>query len=147
MGPGMPSSTTWCIPSWAPQGAAKRMKAAGEADNRRNQCRAPTGHSQERRLLRRRGAQNAFLRAAGLELARDHIAVAATAQNYIENDTYYPPELLKDERFLSRMQEVVPAQHIGDPEATADLALFLATEAQFMPGQIFPLSGGWTTTL
>ena len=73
--------------------------------------------------------------------------MAAIAQNYIENDTYYPPELLKDERFLSRMREVVPAQHIGDPSATADLALFLATEAQFMPGQIFPLAGGWTTTL
>ena len=129
------------------RGAAKREGRRRGQDNRRNQCRTLRGIPKNGAYCAARGAQNAFLRAAGLELARDHIAVAAIAQNYIENDTYYPPELLKDERFLSRMREVVPAQHIGDPKATADLALFLATEAQFMPGQIFPLSGGWTTTL
>jgi 2-keto-3-deoxy-L-fuconate dehydrogenase len=130
------------------RGAAKRMKAAGGGRIIAVTSAAPLrGIPKNGAYCAARGAQNAFLRAAGLELARDHISVAAIAQNYIENDTYYPPELLKDERFLSRMREVVPAQHIGDPKATADLALFLATEAQFMPGQIFPLAGGWTTTL
>jgi len=130
------------------RGAAKRMKDAGGGRIIAVTSAAPLrGIPKNGAYCAARGAQNAFLRAAGLELARDHIAVAAIAQNYIENDTYYPPELLKDERFLSRMREVVPAQHIGDPSATADLALFLATEAQFMPGQIFPLAGGWTTTL
>lgn len=94
-----------------------------------------------------RGAQNAFLRAAGLELARDGVMVCAIAQNYIENDTYYPPGLTEDPAFLERMREVVPEQRVAPPAATAELALFLATDAQFMPGQIFPLAGGWTTTL
>jgi 2-keto-3-deoxy-L-fuconate dehydrogenase len=94
-----------------------------------------------------RGAQNAYLRAAGLELARDDILVTAIAQNYVENDTYYPPGLTEDETFLARMRGVVPAQRLGQPEETAALALFLATEAGFMPGQIVPLAGGWATTL
>jgi 2-keto-3-deoxy-L-fuconate dehydrogenase len=94
-----------------------------------------------------RGAQNAFLRAAGLELARDGVLVTAIAQNYVENDTYYPPGLTEDEQFLSRMRAVVPMQRLGRAEETAALALFLATEAGFVPGQIFPLAGGWTTTL
>ena len=94
-----------------------------------------------------RGAQNAFLRASGLELARDDVLVTAIAQNYVENDTYYPPGLTVDEAFLARMRGVVPAQRLGEPTETAALALFLATEAGFMPGQIIPLAGGWTTTL
>lgn len=94
-----------------------------------------------------RGAQNAYLRAAGLELARNNILVCAIAQNYVANDTYYPPGLTEDASFLQRMRAVVPAGRIGDPEETAALALFLASEAGFMPGQIFPLAGGWTTTL
>ena len=94
-----------------------------------------------------RGAQNAYLRAAGIELARDGVLVTAIAQNYIANDTYYPPGLTEDEAFLERMRAVVPARRLGEPEETASMALFLATEAGFVPGQIFPLAGGWTTTL
>ena len=60
---------------------------------------------------------------------------------------YYPPGLTEDETFLKRMRGVVPAQGLGQPEETAALALFLATEAGFMPGQIIPLAGGWSTTL
>ena len=48
-----------------------------------------------------RGAQNSFIKAVGLELARSNIQVNAIAQNYIHNDTYYPDDLLKDEKFLS----------------------------------------------
>ena len=94
-----------------------------------------------------RGAQNAYLRAAGLELARENVLVTAIAQNYVANDTYYPPGLEQDETFLKRMRGVVPQQRLGEPAETAALALFLATEAGFMPGQVFPLAGGWTTTL
>ena len=94
-----------------------------------------------------RGAQNAYLRAAGLELARNDILVCAIAQNYVANDTYYPPGLTEDPQFLQRMRGVVPAGRIGEPAETAALALFLASEAGFMPGQIIPLAGGWTTTL
>ena len=46
-----------------------------------------------------RGAQNAFIKAVGLELARDQIQVNAIAQNYINNDTYYPDDLIEIRSF------------------------------------------------
>jgi 2-keto-3-deoxy-L-fuconate dehydrogenase len=42
-----------------------------------------------------RGAQNGFIKAVGLELARSNIQVNAIAQNYINNDTYYPDDILE----------------------------------------------------
>jgi len=128
--------------------AAKTMKAAGSGRIVGMTSAAPLrGIPRNSAYCAARGAQNAYLRAAGLELARDEILVTAIAQNYVENDTYYPPGLTEDETFLKRMRGVVPAQRLGQPEETAALALFLATDANFMPGQIIPLSGGWATTL
>lgn len=128
--------------------AAASMKAAGGGRIIGMTSAAPLrGIARNSAYCAARGAQNAFLRASGLELARDGILVTAIAQNYVENDTYYPPGLTEDEQFLARMRGVVPAQRLGDPAETAALALFLATEAGFMPGQIIPLAGGWTTTL
>ena len=127
---------------------AKTMKAAGGGRIIGMTSAAPLrGIPRNSAYCAARGAQNAYLRAAGLELARDGILVTAIAQNYVENDTYYPPGLTEDEQFLARMRAVVPAQRLGQPEETAALALFLATEANFMPGQIIPLAGGWATTL
>ena len=128
--------------------AARTMKPAGEGRILGMTSAAPLrGIPRNAAYCAARGAQNAYLRAAGLELARDGVLVTAIAQNYVENDTYYPPGLTEDEQFLARMRAVVPAQRLGRPEETAALALFLATEAGFVPGQIFPLAGGWTTTL
>jgi 2-keto-3-deoxy-L-fuconate dehydrogenase len=128
--------------------AAGRMKAAGGGRIIGMTSAAPLrGIPRNAAYCAARGAQNAFLRAAGLELARDQVLVTAIAQNYVANDTYYPPGLTEDETFLERMRQVVPARRVGDPAETAALALFLATEAGFVPGQIFPLAGGWTTTL
>ncbi|HSG88243.1 MAG TPA: SDR family oxidoreductase [Pseudomonadales bacterium] len=128
--------------------ASRDMKAAGTGRIIGMTSAAPLrGIPRTSAYCAARGAQNAYLRAAGLELARDGILVTAIAQNYVHNDTYYPPGLTEDEQFLQRMRAVVPAQRIGDPAETAALALFLATEAGFMPGQIIPLAGGWTTTL
>nr|AMQ13571.1 halohydrin dehalogenase [synthetic construct] len=128
--------------------AAKTMKGAGGGRIIGMTSAAPLrGIPRNSAYCAARGAQNAYLRAAGLELARDGVLVTAIAQNYVENDTYYPPGLTEDEQFLARMRGVVPAQRLGQPEETAALALFLATEAGFVPGQVFPLAGGWTTTL
>ncbi|MEE4298673.1 MAG: SDR family oxidoreductase [Pseudomonadales bacterium] len=128
--------------------AAKAMKTSGSGRIIGMTSAAPLrGIPRNAAYCAARGAQNAYLRSAGLELARDGVLVTAIAQNYVENDTYYPPGLTEDEQFLTRMRTVVPAQRLGQPEETAALALFLATEAGFVPGQIFPLAGGWTTTL
>lgn len=94
-----------------------------------------------------RGAQNAFVRAAGIEVARHNVQINAIAQNYVENVTYYPPELLADEDLMQRMLKVIPAKRLGKGEETAYLAAFLASDrSNFIVGQIFPFAGGWITT-
>lgn len=94
-----------------------------------------------------RGAQNAFVRAAGLEIARHNIQMNAIAQNYIENPTYYTEKMLADEELMKRMMKVIPARRLGKGYETAELALFLASEnSNFIVGQIIPFAGGWTTT-
>ena len=94
-----------------------------------------------------RGAQNAFIRSVGLEVASDNVQVNAVAQNYVENDTYYPPELVNNPDMLARMTAAVPAGRLAKPEESAALALFLASnESDFIVGQVVPFAGGWATT-
>lgn len=91
-----------------------------------------------------RGAQNAFVRAVGLELAAYNVQVNAIAQNYVHNQSYYPPDLVATERFQKHLARNVPAQRLGRGEETAELALFLASNnSDFMVGQIIPFAGGW----
>lgn len=92
-----------------------------------------------------RAAQNAYVRSAGHELARHNVRLNAVAQNFIANDTYYPPEVLANERFQERLKREVPAQRIGRPEETAELALFLlSANATFLFGQVISNDGGWS---
>jgi 2-keto-3-deoxy-L-fuconate dehydrogenase len=92
-----------------------------------------------------RAAQNAFVRSAGHELAAHGVRCNAVAQNFVENDTYYPASLLDDERFRQRLRREVPARRLGRPEETAELALFLATDASsFISGQVISNDGGWS---
>lgn len=93
-----------------------------------------------------RGAQNGFLKAVGLELARSNIQVNAIAQNYINNDTYYPNDILDNAKFLDHLKRNVPTNKIGEAEETAELAAYLANEKnKHMIGQVIPLAGGWVT--
>ena len=93
-----------------------------------------------------RGAQNGFIKAAGMELARSNIQVNAIAQNYINNDTYYPDDLLQNEKFLQHVKKNVPTNKVGAASETAELAAYLASEScNHMVGQIIPLAGGWVT--
>jgi 2-keto-3-deoxy-L-fuconate dehydrogenase len=92
-----------------------------------------------------RAAQNAFVRSAGHDLARHGVRLNAIAQNFVANDTYYPPEIMENERFVSRLQTEVPARRLGDPAETAELALFLAGDTStFIFGQILSQDGGWS---
>lgn len=93
-----------------------------------------------------RGAQNGFIKAVGLELARSNIHANAIAQNYINNNTYYPDDLLDNEKFLDHVKRNVPTNKVGAAEETAELAAYLACErCTHMVGQIIPLAGGWVT--
>jgi 2-keto-3-deoxy-L-fuconate dehydrogenase len=94
-----------------------------------------------------RGAQNAFVRAAGIESARHNVQINAVAQNYVENDTYYTKEMLADETLMARMKRAIPAGRLAKGSESAELALFLASDkSDFIVGQIIPFAGGWTTT-
>ena len=93
-----------------------------------------------------RGAQNGFIKAVGLELARSNIQVNAIAQNYINNNTYYPDDIIENEKFLEHVKRSVPTNEIGAASETAQLAAYLSREdCRHMVGQIIPLAGGWTT--
>lgn len=93
-----------------------------------------------------RGAQNGFIKAVGLELARSNIQVNAIAQNYVNNNSYYPDDILDDLKFLEHVKRNVPTNRIAGAEETAELAAYLASDrCTHMAGQIIPFAGGWTT--
>lgn len=93
-----------------------------------------------------RGAQNGFIKAVGLELARSNVHVNAIAQNYINNNTYYPDDILDNEKFLDHVKRNVPTNKVGAASETAELAAYLASErCNHMVGQIIPLAGGWVS--
>lgn len=94
-----------------------------------------------------RGAQNAFVRAVGLELAKSNVQFNAIAQNYISNDTYYPDDFVANEKFRVHLNDFVPTKKVAEGSETAELALYLASDqCTHMVGQVIPFSGGWTTT-
>ncbi|MCY4265907.1 MAG: SDR family oxidoreductase [Gammaproteobacteria bacterium] len=93
-----------------------------------------------------RSAQNGFIKAVGMELARSNIQINAIAQNYINNDTYYPDQLLNEAKFVDHLNRNVPTQKVAAAAETAELAAYLASDnCTHMVGQILPLAGGWIT--
>lgn len=94
-----------------------------------------------------RGAQNSFVRAVGLELAKANVQVNAIAQNYVRNNTYYPDDMLEKDSFKSHLQQMVPSKTVAQSRETAQLALYLAgPHSTHMVGQVIPFAGGWSTT-
>ena len=93
-----------------------------------------------------RGAQNAFIRATGIEFAASNVQINAIAQNYVSNPAYFPDDLVATERFQNHLQRNVPIRRIAKAEESAELALFLASgNSDFMVGQVVPFAGGWAT--
>ena len=94
-----------------------------------------------------RGAQNAFIRATGLEYAPQGVQINAVAQNYVSNPEYYPDELVASERFRKHLARNVPTRRVAESWESAELALFLASDkSDFIVGQVVPFSGGWVTS-
>ncbi|MFP6809309.1 MAG: SDR family oxidoreductase [Pseudomonadales bacterium] len=94
-----------------------------------------------------RGAQNAFVRAAGLEFAAANVQINAIAQNYVSNPVYYPEELVASEKFQKHLARNVPIKRVATEREQAELSLFLSSNnSDFIVGQIIPFSGGWVTT-
>ncbi len=91
-----------------------------------------------------RGAQLAYVQAIGVELAPMNIQVNAIAQNFVDNPTYFPPEVQANPRFIERMKREVPLGRLVKAEEDAEFAAYLCSpKADCFVGQVFPMSGGW----
>jgi 2-keto-3-deoxy-L-fuconate dehydrogenase len=91
-----------------------------------------------------RGAQLAYVQALGVEAAPHNVQVNAIAQNFVDNPTYFPPEVQANARFQERLQREVPLGRLVSAREDAQFAAYLCSEAaDCFVGQAFPVSGGW----
>jgi 2-keto-3-deoxy-L-fuconate dehydrogenase len=93
-----------------------------------------------------RGAQLAYIQTVGLEAAPHNVQVNAIAQNFVDNPTYFPPELQANPAFQERLRRDVPLGRLVSAREDALFAAYLCSEAaSCFVGQVFPVSGGWVT--
>jgi 2-keto-3-deoxy-L-fuconate dehydrogenase len=91
-----------------------------------------------------RGAQLAYVQAVGVELAGHNVQVNAIAQNFVENPTYFPPEVQANPRFQERLAREVPLGRLVSAREDALFAAYLCSSAaDCFVGQVFPVCGGW----
>jgi 2-keto-3-deoxy-L-fuconate dehydrogenase len=91
-----------------------------------------------------RGAQLAYVQALGVEMAPHHVQVNAIAQNFVDNPTYFPPEVQANPRFQERLQREVPLGRLVAAHEDAAFCAYLASAAaDCFVGQVFPMCGGW----
>ena len=95
-------------------------------------------------MVRARGAQHAYVKSVGVEVAPHNVQVNATGQIFVENPTYFPADYVQSEALKERLKEV-PAGRLATGHEAAAFILFLAgPESDFFCGQIFAYAGGWT---
>lgn len=91
-----------------------------------------------------RGAQLAYVQAVGVEVAVHNIQVNAIAQNFVDNPTYFPPEVQANPRFQERLKREVPLGRLVGANEDAEFAAYLCSDAaNCFVGQVFPVCGGW----
>ena len=86
-----------------------------------------------------KGGLNTFTKALAKELAPSNIQVNAIACGCI--DTAMNQCFSAEERLA--LEEEIPAGRFGTPEEVAALTYTLATDCNYMTGQIITLDGGW----
>lgn len=91
-----------------------------------------------------RGAQLAYVQAVGVELAPHNVQVNAIAQNFVDNPTYFPPQVQANPRFQERLAREVPLGRLVSAREDAMFAAYLCSRAaDCFVGQVFPVCGGW----
>ncbi len=91
-----------------------------------------------------RGAQLAYIRAVGVEVARHNVQVNAIAQNFVDNPTYFPESVQANPAFQERLKREVPLGRLVSAEEDARFAAYLCSDAaDCFVGQVFPVCGGW----
>lgn len=93
-----------------------------------------------------RGTQLAYVQAVGVELAPHNVQVNAIAQNFVDNPTYFPPDVQANPRFRERLAREVPLGRLVAAREDALFAAYLCSDAaDCFVGQVFPVCGGWVT--
>lgn len=93
-----------------------------------------------------RGAQLAYVQAVGVEVAPHNVQVNAIAQNFVDNPTYFPPDVQANPRFQERLKREVPLGRLVGANEDAEFAAYLCGDsASCFVGQVFPVCGGWVT--
>lgn len=88
-----------------------------------------------------KGAQNAFVKGLGQELAPSHIRVNAVAPGLIQ--TKMNEHLTLED--LQALENDIPMGRAGTPDEVADAAGFLlGGDSRYMTGQILHVNGGWS---
>lgn len=91
-----------------------------------------------------RGAQLAYMQSLGIEVAPHNIQANAIAQNFVENPTYFPPEVQAQPKFQQILQQHVPLGRLVGAREDASFAAYLCSDAaNCFVGQTFPVCGGW----
>lgn len=91
-----------------------------------------------------RGAQLAYIQSVGVEVAAKNVQVNAIAQNYVDNPTYFPPEVQANPVFQEKLRREVPLGRLVSAREDALFAAYLASSAaDCFVGQVFPVCGGW----
>ncbi|MEZ5659702.1 MAG: SDR family oxidoreductase [Burkholderiaceae bacterium] len=125
------------LPGWRERGHGGRFLVMGSASALRGMPRTSTYSAA-------RGAQLAWVQATGVELAREGIRVNAIAQNFVDNPTYFPPEVQALPKFQERLRREVPLGRLVSAEEDARFAAYLLSRAaDCFVGQVFPVCGGW----
>jgi NAD(P)-dependent dehydrogenase (short-subunit alcohol dehydrogenase family) len=84
------------------------------------------------------------VRSVGVEVAPHNVHVNLIAQNFVENPTYYGPDVQALPAFQERLKRDVPLGRLARPEEDALFAVFLASnEVEFFAGQGIAFAGGW----
>ena len=92
-----------------------------------------------------RGAQISYIQAVGVEVARHNIQVNAIAQNFVDNETYFPAAVQENPAFQQRLKREVPLGRLVTKDEDASFAAYLCGDAaDCFVGHVFPLCGGWT---
>ena len=92
-----------------------------------------------------RAAQLSLVRSVGSEVAKHGVRVNGVAPNFIENPSYFPPDVVNDPAFRADIEKVVPARRLGAPTEAAALVRWLASdEASYLFGAVVPIDGGWS---
>ncbi len=91
-----------------------------------------------------RGAQLAYVQAAGVEVAAHNVQINAIAQNFVDNPTYFPADVQANPRFQERLKREVPLGRLVGAREDAEFVAYLCSEpASCFVGQVFPVCGGW----